>query len=330
MPVTPLELRNDIGARHGIELFLKRDDRIDDVGSGHKKRKLDYLSAEVRRQGVDLLLTAGSLPSGQCVAVAAAARAWGIRSHLIYLGDIQQRPSEASGHYLQATALADRVEWFERLPWHGAEAVLERLANEARNAGARPMIVRPGISDGLGTLGSVELGLQIHTQLQGYGEHGRPTHLIALAGSGGTCAGLAAASTLLGAGWSVQGICIGALNEDDTAVTSKAAARLVERLGGDANAGANLRLHRFGWGGAYADPSAFELEGIWRYLREHRLPLDPNYMIKVLLGFEDLAASGSIEVGARVVVIHSGGTVDFLSGTPRARDWFAQRLAEGR
>lgn len=325
--VTPLQARQDMGDPLGIELLLKREDHIDDLGSGHKKRKLNYLHQLVVREGFDVLITAGSLPSGQCVAVAAAARAWGIRSRLIYLGDIQRKPDEPSGNYLNATLLADRVDWFESTGWHHVDFILSRIEQEEQSAGAKPFVVAPGIPVWPAILGSVELGLQLFEQLKELPEFCGETHILALAGTGGTCAGLRVASALLKARWRIHGICMHKNAHEVLARIDAAVAKCAHDLSVDLMGGGVISLHELAWGGVYGSPSEFELESMLRLLRDHGLPLDPNYMLKVFLGFESLVANNTIKGGDRVVVVHSGGSVDFVAGTPRARTWLSQKHA---
>lgn len=320
---TMLERRQDFSERYGVDFFFKREDRIDDLGSGHKRRRLQYLRGALLREGVDVLITAGSLPSGQCVAVSAAARAWGLRSRLIYLGDLQARPDEPAGNYLNATLLASRTDWFERTAWDQVDTILNRVAEEERLSGAIPMVIAPGIPTWPAPLGSVELGLQIFEQLQALPDPERQIHILALAGTGGTCAGLIAASEVLGADWIIHGICMRAQSESARATLNSAIAICERWLEIDLSGVFNFRLHSFPWSGAYACPSAFELEGMMRLIRDNQLPLDPNYMIKVVLGFEELVASGEIKRGDRVVVVYSGGSGDFVAGTPLARDWLS-------
>src|SRR4051812_37598220 len=70
---TPVEHLPSLGSQLGIKLFLKREDRIDDLGCGNKVRKLSYVFADAVMKKATVLLTAGSVPSNQCKAVAALA-----------------------------------------------------------------------------------------------------------------------------------------------------------------------------------------------------------------------------------------------------------------
>src|SRR6266480_1885295 len=80
---TPLEYREDISRDLGVALFLKREDRIDDLGCGNKLRKLGYIFADAIQKRATVLVTAGSLPSNQCKAVAAFAARHNLRAHVI-------------------------------------------------------------------------------------------------------------------------------------------------------------------------------------------------------------------------------------------------------
>lgn len=322
--VTPLQARRDISHDLGVELLIKREDRLDDVGSGHKWRKLAFLRETIVDSGADVLITAGSLPSGQCVAVAALACRLGLESRLIYLGDIQQRPACAAGHYLYASQLATRIEWFERTPWSEVEGLLKRAAASEIQAGKHPFIISPGIPEWPAGLGSIELGLQLFEQLNRLDQPHHRTHVVALAGTGGTCIGLSIASEALGAGWAVHGICMGSSASEKWKHMARLADEQVRFLGLSSGDLRGLHLHEFDWSGPYAMPSEFELATMRRALEHYLLPLDPNYMVKAFAGAEALTRSGVFSKGDRVILVHSGGSVDFVAGTPLASEWLGR------
>src|SRR4051812_37056075 len=70
----------------GVDLWAKREDLIDGIGSGHKARKLKYIIEDAVINGATVLMTAASPPSGQAVAMTAAANSAGLRSHIVYCG----------------------------------------------------------------------------------------------------------------------------------------------------------------------------------------------------------------------------------------------------
>ncbi len=319
---TPLEARD--GGGLGVELWLKREDLIDDLGCGHKARKLEHVVAAARRERATVLVTAGSLPSSQTVAVAAAARRHGLRAHLVYTGDRQARPSTPRGNYLLATLLGAEITWFERSPWAESAARVEAVAAAERERGERPYAIEPGISRWPGLAGSVELGQELAAQLP---QPERETWIVAPAGSGGTCLGLAIAAGLGGLPWRVLGVCIGG---DRAAATAQAAAleeEAVAALGEGARQAERIHFHDGALGNGYDEPAAAELEAMREALREHQLVLDPNYMLKAFLGLRQALAAGTVAAGSRVVLVHTGGALGIHDPAPAADDWYRQTLS---
>ncbi|KRV46483.1 hypothetical protein AQ490_11330 [Wenjunlia vitaminophila] len=332
---TPLQYRPDLGADLGVRVLVKREDLLDDLASGHKARKLAHAVARARRRGADTLVTGGSLPSGQCVAVAAFARRYGLRSHLVYSGDQQVRPHRPNGAYLLALLLADEVTWHERTPWQrNAELLRAACAEEARRGG-RPFAVPPGVTVWPGLLGSVELGLELADQLgTGADVVPGPIHLVAPAGSGGTCLGLAVAARLLGLPWRVHGICVGGSRTSVTAEVAALRRQAVRRLGRQNLTDTPVEVHADWLGAGYDRPTAAELRVLAEAVRRYRLPLDPTYMLRAFLGLLGLVRAGTIPRGALVVLVHTGGNLGLFAGCPALNDWlgetFAAHLAEPR
>lgn len=307
---TPLEPRADMSKDLGVELLLKREDLLDDLGCGHKARKLHYHLAEALRLDASVLLTVGSLPSSQSVAVAAAARRCGIRAHLLYMGDEQAQPATAHGYYLLASLLGPTITWHERRPWAEHAAALQDAVQAEIALGETPYPIPPGMSSGPGLLGSIELGLELAAQLGSSAT--RPTHIVAPAGSGGTCLGLAIAAVALELDWRVTGVCIGASAravEDQVASLCQEAGALAW-----AHSATNrVTFHDHALGGGYAQTSRSQLELVRDALRCYGLLFDPVYMIKALLGIRQLIELGTICSTTRTLLVHTGGSLGVLS-----------------
>ena len=56
---TPLYKLENLSREFGKNIYIKRDDMIGVALGGNKVRKLEYLLADARDQGVDVVLTAG-------------------------------------------------------------------------------------------------------------------------------------------------------------------------------------------------------------------------------------------------------------------------------
>ncbi|MBC3843065.1 pyridoxal-phosphate dependent enzyme [Streptacidiphilus sp. 4-A2] len=323
---TPLEQRHELGDELGVRLLLKREDLIDDLGCGHKVRKLGYVAAAAVAQGATALVTGGSLPSSQCVAVAAAAERLGLRSHLVYSGDEQVKPDRPLGSYLLALLFDSTVSWHERTSWTRMDELLEAAAEAERERGERPYVVPPGISTWPGLLGSVDLGLELAEQLAALPEGASDIHVVAAAGSGSTCLGLSLAARLLGLRWKVHGMCIGGTAEGIEARIAELREEAVELLGAPALRESPVQVHGESLGAGYDRPSPEDLETMRRAVVRHGLLLDPNYMVKTFRGLRSLIGSGAVREGDRVVLVHTGGSLGLFGDAPALRGWYQDRM----
>lgn len=60
---TPLHRLDHLSARYGADIWIKRDDLTGFGGGGNKGRKLEYLIADAKQQGTDVIVSCGSLQS---------------------------------------------------------------------------------------------------------------------------------------------------------------------------------------------------------------------------------------------------------------------------
>lgn len=322
---TPLEAREDIGEALGVRLLMKREDKTDDIGSGHKLRKLSYTAAHAVAQRGTVLVTAGSLPSNQCKAVAALAPRIGMRAHVVYGGDRQRQPAAAHGNYLLTTLCEPTLTWRASTPWLAMPAVLDDVAARERSAGEKPYIVEPGVSNWPGLLGSVELGFEIAQQLA-------PLlvcecDVVAVAGSGGTCTGLAIAAALMKQPWTVTGICIG----EPAAALERRSRALVEAFrthtGLHPDIGRILAFSDVLLGAGYDAASEREFASVAAAVRRYGLLLDSNYMVKAYLGLFALRRSGELK-RRTALLIHSGGQAGIFDAAERWQAWHGHRYRD--
>lgn len=314
---TPLEVRPKIGAQVDVTFLLKREDTIDALGCGHKARKLSYVVAEALEVGSSVLVTAGSVPSNQCLAVAASARANGLRAHLLYMGDHQVRPPVPPPVYALTEGLGPTITWLERRPWAYVETDLQQVVHGERERGERPYLIPPGASKWPGILGSLELGLELFRQSAELGV--TIDAVVAPAGSTGTCTGLALAAGLLGVPWRTLGICIGGDRG-----TAEAASQLILSAfwsqTGLPPLNLDLAFYDGALGAGYDQPRSDEVRMMLSALQEHELLLDPNYLVKTYIGVQKLIEHGTIRRGSTVAFIHTGGqlgAIGALQSVPR-------------
>ena len=304
---TPLQQSNSLAEVLGVDLWLKREDALDELGSGHKVRKLVHVLATAQKEHATVLVTAGSLPSSQTTAVAIAAVRNGLKAHVVYLGDEQSKPRLLDGPYMATCLAAPRLTWFERRPWSEVDEALADVCKIERERGERPFVIVPGVSEAGGLHGSVELGLELATQVKD-----RFAHIVVPVGSGGTALGIAVAAMRRNLKWTVHGACIAS-----TAVSTRARIReLALRYGVDGN----VRVTDVALGAGYGATSATSLDLARNLAVKHGVTFDPTYMLKAYEALCHLVSTGAIPVGRQVILVHTGGTWGAYCGTsPIAR-----------
>lgn len=301
---SPLEVHDGLSRELGVRLLLKREDLLDDLASGHKVRKLEYIIGHALRQGADMLVTAGSAQSNQCKAVAYAARRLGLHSRLVFCGDAA--PAEARGNYLIDLILGTRQHWVGRAEWPVMGEHLAAAAEAERQAGRRPWVIPPGASDWLGTLGCIRLASELAGQEAAQRE--RIDFVVLPTGSGGTQTGLMVGGALLRRPWRTIGVAVlgeqGYFQDLHTALL----ADLARHAGLDVPPGLeSVEVEDRATGGGYGAFSAVDLDEMLEVARRHALVLDPVYMMKTLGGLRRLVADGAVAQGSTVVLVLTGG-----------------------
>jgi 1-aminocyclopropane-1-carboxylate deaminase/D-cysteine desulfhydrase-like pyridoxal-dependent ACC family enzyme len=317
---TPLEAREDLSGALGVRTFLKREDRSDDLGCGHKLRKLSYAVADALKKEASVLVTGGSLPSNQCKAVAVVANRLGLRAHVAFSGDAQYKPTIANGNYLLTTLCRPKITWRERSAWSKMPLLLEEIAREESKAGQVPYIIPPGISCWPGFLGSVELGYELAEQLD---RHSAPEcDIVCVAGSGGMAWGIALAGRLMGRNWKTYGICTGAA----AAIVEREIDSMSRSFASKSKSGVTIDLDdclsftNSALGLGYDMPRKDEFALVETLVRRHGLLFDCNYMSKAYLGLIALLSRNI--VGRRpIVLIHSGGQMGVFDSSPSWQQW---------
>lgn len=322
---TPLEQCPRMGADLGIELLVKREDLIDDLGCGHKSRKLGYVVADAVDRGATALVTAASLPSSQAVGIAAYGSEAGLSTHIIYCGDAQQRPMGLRGNYLLTALFGATITWRERSRWIDWPVYVQQVCDRQAAQGETPYVAPPGLSNWPGVLGSVELGMELASQIPD--PEGR-LHVVIAAGSGGTCLGVAVAAHAMGLPWTVHGICVGGPRESTAREIRRAREEAISALGSGIVPAHAVRVYDVRDGHGYDDPQPAEFDVIRRALARYRLPLDPTYTVKVFIGLERLVARGEIPRGSSVVLVHTGGTLGLYTGGPAVDRWAVDRFPQ--
>ncbi len=295
---TPIEsLPRLTAALGGPQLFVKRDDQTGLAFGGNKTRKLEFLVAEAREQGADMLISAGALQSNHCRQTAAAAAKFGFECVLVLTG---QSPKNASANLLldellgaKIVPVADRAD---------RDRVLKETFEKAVLEGKKPYLVPYGGSSTTGVMGYA-------FAMEEFIKQGlRADWIVFGTSSGGTHAGLVLGQCVFGYHGKVLGISIDESEDWLKTHVSALASEASQRLGESLVFSPDQILANAGYCGAgYGVLTGAEAEAVRLFARTEGLLLDPVYTGRAAAGLIDLIRKGFFKKDETVLFWHTGG-----------------------
>ncbi|RME91391.1 MAG: D-cysteine desulfhydrase family protein, partial [Anaerolineae bacterium] len=264
----------------------------------NKTRKLEFLVAEAREQGAQMLITTGALQSNHCRQTAAAAARFGMACTLVLVG---QPPEQATANLLLDHLFNAEIIWVARK--EERDATLQDAFETARKEGRRPYLVPYG---GSSPTGAAAYAYAIE-ELLAQGEP--PDWIVFASSSGGTQAGMVVGARLFGYRGRILGISVDepqdVLQERVARLASETAARLGEDI--------RFRPDDVLVNADYCTPgygvlTDAEREAIHLFAQTEGLLLDPVYTGRAAAGLIDLVRKGFFKKGERVLFWHTGGT----------------------
>jgi D-cysteine desulfhydrase family pyridoxal phosphate-dependent enzyme len=294
---TPIESLPRLSeALGGPRLLVKRDDQTGLAFGGNKTRKLEFLVAEARAQGADLLITAGALQSNHCRQTAAAAARFGFDCCLVLVGEPPARPS---ANLLLDGLFGAQIVWTEKAR---RDAVLEEVRASAAAQGRKPYLVPYGGSNPTGVLGYAYAMEEFLAQ----GVHA--DWIVFASSSGGTQAGLVLGQRLFGSPGRILGISV----DEPQKVLQERVARLAadasEKFGARLNfAPADILVNADYCVAGYGVLTRAEKDAIRLFAQTEGLLLDPVYTGRAAAGLIDLIRRGFFGKDETVLFWHTGG-----------------------
>ncbi len=290
---TPIQRLDRISQLLNVNVYVKRDD-LSGLGlGGNKIRKLEYLLADARQKGAELVFTTGGAQSNHAMLTAAAAAKLGMKAVLILK---KRGVTDCVGNQLLERLMGTEVVFMDTDDY--ADIYAEMDARGAA-AGVPYYKIPCGGSNALGSLGYVECAREISEQ----GMHFE--HIVCAEGSGGTMAGMALGATMFLPGTRVHGMMVDTDPfERITLELMKEAAKLLE-------ADIPLSTEDFDLrdlcGPGYAIPSKEGNEAVELMARLQGLFLDPVYTGKAFAGLLAMAREKQFRETDHVLFLHSGG-----------------------
>ncbi len=305
---TPLEhLPNLSRALEGPEIFMKRDDCTGMSSGGNKTRKLEFLLAEARAQGADIVLTQGATQSNHARQTAACAAKMRIDCHIL----LEDRTGKTDHDYRQSgNVLLDHlhgatIEHCAANPDMNGELV--KVAARFKADGRKPYLIPGGGSNPTGALGYVNAAMELMGQANDMGL--KVDHVVHATGSAGTQAGLIAGLAGMRSGVPLLGVGVRAPRDRQEENVFKLACATAEMCGA---AGAVRRedvvANSDYVGAGYGLSTPDSLAAIRTLARLEGILLDPVYTGKGMAGFIDLVRKGMFKKGQNIVFIHTGGS----------------------
>ncbi|RJP54012.1 MAG: D-cysteine desulfhydrase family protein [Anaerolineaceae bacterium] len=309
---TPIEeLQNLSHALGGPRILVKRDDQTGLAFGGNKTRKLEFLIAEARDQGADLLISGGAMQSNHCRQTAAAAARYGFECKLVLTGE---KPKQATANLLLDQLFGAEIITVEDRAFR--DQILQKTFDDAVAAGKKPYLVPYGGSSPAGAMGYAfameELMKQINGDLGGFenlrGLEQGIDWIVFGTSSGGTHAGLVLGQRLFGYKGKVLGISIDEPEEELKSHVSDLASRASEKLGERINFSRNdvLATEDYCQAG-YGVFGEGEREAIRLFAKQEGLLLDPVYTGRAAAGMIDLIRNGFFKKDETVLFWHTGG-----------------------
>ena len=273
----------------GVELLVRREDRLHTQISGNKWHKLKYNLAQAKAQGCDTILSFGGAYSNHLHALAYAGRKHGLKTIGIIRGELP-KPLNPS--------LQDMQDWGMQLVPVSRSDYKKRdqtvFCRQLMQDFGNCYLVPEGGSNTAALQGCAELGMDILRQTPDFDVLAVPC------GTGATLAGLACG--LQGSGVELLGFAAlkGAregLRSNITALAHSAGYQGAEswRLIDDFHCG----------GFAKITPELVRFLDDWRKFSP--IPLEPVYTGKMFYGLFQLVAKSAFPENTRIVTLHTGG-----------------------
>jgi D-cysteine desulfhydrase family pyridoxal phosphate-dependent enzyme len=303
---TPLERQQQLSARLGVELFVKRDDLTGIAFGGNKIRKLEFYFGKAQAEGADTVLITGAVQSNYTRAVAACAARLGMSCHV----QLEERVSNVDGIYrrsgnvlIEGLLGAEIHSFPEGENEDGADRQLHVIAAELERSGQKPFVIPLSAANPpLGSLGYALAAIELIDQC---------AHIdvvLCASGSGQTHAGLLFGLRALGWQGQLIGICVRramALQRDRIKGHLEKIARMLEMPLpiSDQDVIVLDELLAPGYG-VMNDQVA---NAIRDSAHQDGLLLDPVYTGRAMAGLFRCIETGCIAQGSKVAFIHTGG-----------------------
>ena len=308
---TPFYKLENISAKYGKNIWIKRDDLCGVALGGNKVRKLEFLLADAKAQGCDTVFTTGGAQSNHAMLTAACAARLGMQCVL----PLKKRGvTEHKGNLILDDIYGAQVKFIDTDRYDDIYAEMDRLSAELAKEGRKAYHIPVGGSTPLGALGYVNCVREFTKQAAEMGV--KIGHIVSATGSGGTTAGLLLGAKLYQPGVKVTGMGVDTDPFEEIVPTLAAGAAELLECPFERTSDDFQMVYHVGQG--YAIANAEDTPYIEELARMEGILLDPVYTGKAWAGMLKLLQEGYFDGQDNIVFVHTGGAAAlFAMDLPR-------------
>ena len=297
---TPLYRLPNMSRELGTNVWIKRDDMCGVALGGNKVRKLEYLLADAKKQGYDLVMTTGQAQSNHAMLTAACANRLGMECILVLK---KRGVTERKGNQILNYLMGTEVIFVDTDSYDDIYREMDCIATER---GKKYYQIPCGGSNELGSLGYVDCMKEIAAS----GRHF--DYIVAACGSGGTAAGSVLGAKIYMPDTHV--ICSMVDSDPFDVIVPELMKKSAALLETDVEIPVPDLIDMCGSG--YSIPSAEGNEAIAMMMRLEGIVLDTCYTGKAFAGLVKRAREGAFKPEDNVLFVHTGGAGGLFS-----QDW---------
>ena len=297
---TPLYRLPNVSRELGTNVWIKRDDLCGVALGGNKVRKLEFLLADAKAKGYDLVMTTGQAQSNHAMLTAACALRLGMDCVLV----LKDRGVTArKGNQILNYLMGVEVRFVDTDSYQDIYEEMDRIAEEM---GRKVYKIPCGGSNALGSLGYVECMKEIAAAGQHF------DHIVCTCGSGGTAAGSVLGAKL----YLPDSHVMCAMVDDDPfdVIVPNLMKESADLLGADVELPPVDLVNMCGPG--YSIPSAEGNEAIAMMMKLEGIVLYTCYTGKTFAALIRRAREGYYKPEDNVLFVHTGGAGGLFS-----QDW---------
>ena len=265
----------------GIELFIKREDKLHPIISGNKFRKLKYNLQEAKMLGHTTLLTFGGAFSNHILAVARAGAEFGFKTIGIIRGEELENKIAENPTLAKAQELGMQFHFVTRTAYRDKEEKM--FVNHLQEMFGDFYLIPEGGTNELAIKGCEEILTDV--------DKAYFTYVACAVGTGGTISGLINSSD--------QNQQIIGFSSLKGAFLSDVIRNFVVKT----NWNINDSYHFGGYGKVNDELIQF----LNSFYIQTNIPLDPVYTGKMVFGVLDLIAKAYFPSNSKILMIHTGG-----------------------